>query len=110
MTKQDQELIKEMLNDVVKLHLDPIKIEISYIKEQVTRTNGRVNKLEEKAETLALNDVEHVINCPMISRVKELENTDNNRKGQIKMVGIISTVAATITAIIISIAAIIFKN
>ena len=108
MTKLDKDEIKEMLNDVITLHTEPIKIELGHIKEQVLKTNGRVNKLEEKTEALNIKDIEHFIKCPVVSRVKELEDNQTLRKGQLKMGSIIYTVCVTLLAIAVSVAAILF--
>ena len=69
MTKLDKDEIKEMLNDVITLHTEPIKLELSHIKEQTTKTNGRVNKLEEKTEALNIKDIEHYNKCTVVSKV-----------------------------------------
>ena len=71
---------------------DVIKVELEAIKQQTTKTNGRVSKIEEKIEDnedefnhkiteiearleqLKINDIEHVINCPNLSKIKSLES------------------------------------
>ena len=117
MTKQDKDEIREMLGDVLAAHNEKIDGKFNLINEklerieaQTTKTNGRVNKLEDKTEQLKINDIEHIINCPLVSRVKTIEETEQFKKGELRMITILSTVTASIAAIIISIAAIYFNN
>lgn len=47
MANQDSQLLHE-IHAMVREQ----RVELSYIKEQTTKTNGRVNKLEEKTDEL----------------------------------------------------------
>ena len=72
MTAQDREAFKEMV-EVALTSLDGkfemITYKLNEIKEQTTKTNGRVTKLEEK-------ELLHVVNCPQSARLDKLEKTD----------------------------------
>ena len=51
MTANDKAELKEMINDVVSGRFDLIEYKLQEIKEQTTKTNGRVNKLESEGLT-----------------------------------------------------------
>lgn len=102
MTKGEREDFREMLSDILAGHtqniegkFNVINTQLDQIKEQTTKTNGRVNKLEEKVQTLEKRDLEHVINCPIAERVKMLE-TDNTGTKSIKHFVIQSIIIAGI--------------
>ena len=80
MTQQDRTEIKELIAE----HLENVtaktdsKFEIIVYKldmviEQTTKTNGRVNKLEEK-------EMMHVVNCPQTIKIRELEDNQLSTK------------------------------
>lgn len=99
MTHTDKEDLKLIMSSAVSEFaattngkFDVIKVELEAIKQQTTKTNGRVSKIEEKIEDnedefnhkiteiearleqLKINDIEHVINCPNLSKIKSLES------------------------------------
>ena len=81
MTKEDKDEIKEILHDYVKgivaqqdAKFDIIDFKLDAIKEQTTKTNGRVTKLEDK-ESL------HIKDCPIRPKVEALEKESNVRFG-----------------------------
>lgn len=81
MTKEDKDGIKEILHDYIKgivaqqdAKFDIIDFKLDAIKEQTTKTNGRVTKLEEK-------EVLHIKECPMRPKVEALEKESNVRFG-----------------------------
>lgn len=102
MNSEDKAELREMLNNIMAVHSEKttgefnvIKVELAAIKEQTTKTNGRVNKLEDKIEvkisdkiiaidsrieTLKTNDIEHILHCPHTARIQELENQQLSRK------------------------------
>lgn len=43
------------------------------IREQTTKTNGRVTKLEGEMSEVKINEISHVINCPVSPKVETLE-------------------------------------
>jgi len=44
------------------------------ILEQTKKTNGRVNKLEDKVEVLQSADIRHIINCPRLQEIKKIDD------------------------------------
>jgi len=63
----------EMNNRILEEKFNNVHLELRAIKEQTTKTNGRVTKLEDKAE---VSSVMH-INCPV---KKELDDYKNEVK------------------------------
>ena len=53
-----------------------IKNDLSHIKEQTTKTNGRVTKLEGQMQNVLLQEASHDQNCPVLSRVEILEKSE----------------------------------
>jgi len=115
MTKNDREEIREMFTDVLRTHsaelngeFKVIKTELSQIKEQTTKTNGRVTSMEKEVGLIKLREVEHKTNCPNTLRIRTLEKSDVSRKSVLKFIsvsigitlGIIGTGIAIISLII----------
>ncbi len=50
--------------------------ELSHIKEQTTKTNGRVNKLESQMQGVLISEAGHDKNCPVIGKVEALEKSE----------------------------------
>ncbi len=44
------------------------------ILEQTKKTNGRVNKLEDKVEVLQSANIRHIMNCPRLPEIKKLDD------------------------------------
>ena len=64
MKQKNRKELREILNDVLKGHtaevngkFEVIKTELSIIKEQTTKTNGRVNDLDGEVNKLKGNDL-----------------------------------------------------
>lgn len=83
-----KKLLDEKFNGVhtsINLQFDGIKNQLNNIEKQTTRTNGRVNKLEESVIELQLSNAKHVYNCPQNNRFDKLEKaledykTENNK-------------------------------
>ncbi len=79
MTPEDKHEIKTMLSDILIVHnakneslFDVINYKLDAIEIQTTKTNGRVLKLEDKVQTLQLNENQHIINCPQAKRIEKL--------------------------------------
>jgi hypothetical protein len=51
-----------------------IRTELTYIKEQTTKTNSRVSHLEDDIVSLKLADVNHVVNCPINPKVDQIKD------------------------------------
>lgn len=86
MTAEQKELIETKFDGVhalIQSNFDVMNIELRYIKEQVTKTNGRVTKLEEESS-----------NCPNLGKLKI--RVYNLEKWQWKSVGIITGVGAVL--------------
>jgi hypothetical protein len=82
MTKSDKQEMKEILHDymvgvlatqqanhdIMKFQLDSIQQNVSDIKVQTTKTNGRVNELEKE-------NISHKANCPYAEKIRTLEDS-----------------------------------
>lgn len=71
MTEKDISSIRQMITDIgaantaeIKGELALIKQEVSFVREQTTRTNGRVNRHDEEIKNLSKTEDLHVVNCP----------------------------------------------
>lgn len=89
MTPQEEQIIElkfKRMEDLLKSGLKSIEQELSYIKEQTTKTNGRVSKLEELES-----------NCPplteLIRRVTRLEQF------KWKIIGIYAGISTVVIAV-----------
>lgn len=78
--KNNLELVQELLesrldslNEKIDINNKHIVEVLSYIKEQTTRTNGRVTILETKVNEIIINESKHIMSCPRITDIKELE-------------------------------------
>jgi predicted nuclease with TOPRIM domain len=121
MTFEEKSEFREMITDIYATHnakidgkFNVIRVELAAIKEQTTKTNGRVTKLEDKIETkitdkisnidnrieiLKTNDIEHILHCPNISKIQELENQQLSRKSITKFMLIMIATISTIFTI-----------
>lgn len=84
MTPEENKILDlkfEGIRQFMELEFRAVNSELSHIKEQTTKTNGRVNKLEEKVSTIE----KHPANCEAI--VKMDERLDTVEKVQTKNTG-----------------------
>jgi hypothetical protein len=100
--------------------LDLIKFKLESIEAQTKKTNGRVNKLEEDTydieeklnnqmknidksiEVLRTNDIEHVLHCPNVARIKVIEDTQLTTKSIYKFIGVLIGGLSTLTLLILT--------
>jgi hypothetical protein len=52
---------------------DVMKIEFRTIKEKQDKTNGKINQHAEKISELEKNDIRHVVDCPAMPKIEQLE-------------------------------------
>jgi len=116
MTKDDREEVEKMITNVISTPLAEIngKIEIillhlSTIKDQTIKTNGRVNRHDEELKAVQLNNIDHVVHCPVVSRVKILEDSELSRKSIVAFTTKAIAITATVTAIIVTLVEFITK-
>lgn len=110
MSKDDKEKVRQMMQDILSGHthevigrFNVIHANLVQIKEQTTKTNGKVSKLETDVKTLYENDIKHALNCPFASRVEELEKSEISRKSVLKFVGVTIVATGTIVGIVTAI-------
>lgn len=100
--------------------LKVIKVKLESIEEQTKKTNGRVTKLEDNnkdteekingqmkimnssIEVLKTNDIEHILHCPNLSRIKDLEDTQLTNKSILKFIVLLLSGLSALALIIIA--------
>ena len=109
MTPNETAAIRQMLIDVVGAHtaeidgkFELIKQELGHIKEQTTKTNGRVNKHDQLIIDLEKKNIEHFVSCPMRDRVETLEDSEKSKKSVYRFVSIVAGVFASLAVIVIA--------
>jgi hypothetical protein len=105
MTETDRRLIEQILEKhtvAVSGQYLLIKQELEYIKEQVTRTNGRVTRHDETLTSLQLESREHFIKCPQADRIDLLEQSETSRKSIYKFVVWVGSVVGAVSVIVIA--------
>jgi len=83
MTKAERELIDEKmkgLENLISSNFKDLNKDIVYIKEQTTRTNGRVCELEIAVDNLEKLELTHTIKCPALPRIVTLEKANSDEK------------------------------
>lgn len=77
MTEPEKELIEEKfkgLHTLLHARFENVEDRLDRIETQTTRTNGRVTKLEEKQHAAEIVAATHVINCPNIKKINDIED------------------------------------
>ena len=103
LTKVEKELIEQKFKGV-QIKMDSefgiINISLEKILEQATRHNNRMTKAEDQLKSLEEKELPHIIDCPMIPKVRKLEDdalSSKSIKGWIyKSVGITATIMSVI--------------
>jgi len=79
--KNNLELVQELLesrlnslNEKLDINNKNILEVLGFIREQTTKTNGRVTLLELQLNEVIINESKHSINCPRIVDIKKLED------------------------------------
>jgi hypothetical protein len=79
MTNDDIQLLSNILEEKVRgVHIkmdaefSVLGIELKQIKEQVTKTNNRVTHLEENVAAIPAREIKHVIDCPNIKKIDDI--------------------------------------
>ena len=126
-TKESRDEIRQLLTDVLSAHANDmngrfnvmhtqlihIKEEITDIKEQVTKANGRTKILETEVddirlkelaelETIKLKELEHILRCPQLPRIDKLEKKEIGRSAIVKFILLAATLAGTIGGLVVA--------
>lgn len=87
MTKDDRDEMRQLMKDVLYAHtaaidgqFKVIASDLAHIKEQTTKTNGRVTKLEDYRQSALLTEANHFQNCPVAGQVELLKIESTSRK------------------------------
>jgi len=114
-TKESRDEIRQLLTDVLSAHANDmngrfnvmhtqlvhIKEEITDIKEQVTKANGRTKTLESDVTAMQLKEIEHILTCPQLGRIDKLEKKEIGRSAIVKFILLAATLAGTIGGIVV---------
>lgn len=115
MNQKDRAEIRNMLIDAMKSHsenveliikgkFDVIDFKLDAIKEQTTKTNGRVTANEADIQKLKESNIGHVINCPNTAKITTLEQMEFGRKAVStftwKQIGAIGVIAGIIISLL----------
>ena len=107
MTKDDRSEIREMLTDIIGAHtaavdgkFDVIQVQLHAIREQTTKTNGRVTVLEEKQRNLETENNLHFEHCPHTDAINSLKNENVSRKAIYKFILASITISSGLVALI----------
>jgi hypothetical protein len=87
-------------------HYTIVTLKLDSIKEDTTKTNGRVNKLEDEVKRLAIEDQKHMVSCPIAIEVRELKNTVSEMRNRKRFIFSTITLNTIILGIIGTIVAI----
>lgn len=116
MTAQDRTEIRQMLIDILSGQTEEMKgrynvihVNLTQIKEQTTKTNGRVSALEKEVEKLKLSEAEHVLSCPNDEKIRALQDNELSKKSIVRFFILSTAVAGTIVGIIATIIGLIIK-
>lgn len=116
MTEHEMNMIRQTMNDVLSIHtaeingrFNVIHTQLLAIKEQTTKTNGRVTKNEEVLKGLEIADINHLAKCPNQSRIKALEDSKTEESGAYKFVFKAGSIVGGIALIVIAILELVFK-
>lgn len=117
MDATDRAEIRQMLTDVLSGHVQDINgrynvihANLIQIKEQTTKTNGRVTALEDKLQKLEQTEIQHIINCPNTRRISELEDKETGRKSVFRFVSMVALVLFSIAGLVIAVMEIIYQT
>ena len=116
MDATDKAEMRQMMEDILSAHnkeikgrLNVMQAHLVHIKEQTTRTNGRVTALEEAVDALHEADTKHTITCPNIPRIVALENAELSRKTITKFIAGVSVATGAIVGAVVAIIEFIIK-
>lgn len=116
MEPQDRAEIRQMLTDILSGYTEEMKgrynvihANLVQIKEQTTKTNGRVTKIEDEIDDLKLSESKHFNSCPHISRIEDLENSETSRKAIYKFIGGMWLATVALSGIVIAIIELVIK-
>ena len=94
MTAQDRTEIRQMLTDILSGYTEEMKgrynvihSNLVQIKEQTTKTNGRVSATENEIDLLKLAEANHITMCPQVQRIAKLESSEVSRRAILKFLG-----------------------
>ena len=105
--KEFQELIHNVNEEnkaTIENKFNVIDIKLSHILEQTTKTNGRVTALEKDVNALKINEINHIINCPIKPKLevieKEVNKSTNVKSFLIKTVAVTGSIIASTVSIL----------
>ena len=117
MTEKDLNMIRQTMTDVLATHtaeingrFNVIHTQLLAIKEQTTKTNGRVTKAEEVLKGLEIADINHLAMCPNQSRIKALEDAKTEENGMVKFVFKAGSIIGGVALIVIAVLELIYKS
>lgn len=116
MNLSDTNEMRQLLTDVLAAHtakidgkFELIKQELHQIKEQTTKTNGRVTKLEDRTDALKIAAIEHETKGSHAERIKALEDSQLSRISILKFVASVAAVISVVASLVFALASLIIQ-
>ena len=117
MNEKDFMAISKIVSETIILHmskfdsqLQMINNNVEHVKEKTIDTIEIVNTHSDQISELQRATIEHVVDCPIDSRVKKLEIADATKAGMWKFAVILGTVMTTVFSIVIAVFEIYLKQ
>lgn len=107
MVKEDRDLVREMLHDVLASHnakiennYNIIDIKLDNINDHLKKLNGKVAKHEENFNEMKLKNMNHYEDCPLKTEIEDMRDSFRFKKRLgnviIKSITIISIIIGTV--------------
>ena len=110
MNEKDFMAISKIISDTIVLHmakfdsqLQIISNNVEHVKEKTIDTIEIVNTHSDQIGELQRTTIEHLVDCPVESRVKKLEITNATKAGMWKFAVILGTVMTTVFTVVVAI-------
>jgi len=116
LNKDDKAELRQMFIDVLSTEISVVKGEINLLKLEIKTFRGEYATIKEdvkdhddRLDTLEMAEVDHANKCPVVPRVKILEDKELTRESINKFLVKTVAITATVTGVIIAVFEFILK-